>query len=116
MQLRKVLRRGREGTMSQDEPHHADEYHLQLQLGDVIVSGSDGVFDNLFNHEILALIKSYKTERYEMKKHGYVEGSTQELPCILSTSEEANELARRIAVAARSKVTGDYPPAFIRNN
>ena len=71
MKLRKVLRQGKETNMCQDEPHHSDEYTIHLQLGDVIVSATDGVFDNLFNHEILAIIKDYKLERYDQKKYEY---------------------------------------------
>ena len=46
--------------MCQDMPEHADEYHLAIQEGDIIVSATDGIFDNLFNHEILSIITEYK--------------------------------------------------------
>jgi len=55
MNLRQVLRKGRD-SFCQDLPEHADEYTLDLQKNDVIITGTDGIFDNLFNHEILNLI------------------------------------------------------------
>jgi protein phosphatase PTC7 len=57
MSLRSVLRKGRE-NLCQDTPEDADEYTLDLKEGDVIISGTDGIFDNLFNHEILAMIQT----------------------------------------------------------
>eukprot|EP00351_Strombidinopsis_sp_SopsisLIS2011_P003254 CAMPEP_0116882036 /NCGR_PEP_ID=MMETSP0463-20121206/14176_1 /TAXON_ID=181622 /ORGANISM="Strombidinopsis sp, Strain SopsisLIS2011" /LENGTH=57 /DNA_ID=CAMNT_0004534635 /DNA_START=1040 /DNA_END=1213 /DNA_ORIENTATION=- len=45
--------------MKQDEPDYADEYTISMQVDDVIVTATDGVFDNLFNYEILAIVKSY---------------------------------------------------------
>jgi hypothetical protein len=49
-------------TICQDDPTSADEYSLNLQDEDVIVSGTDGVFDNLFTHEILSIVSSYRQE------------------------------------------------------
>ena len=39
--------------LCQDMPEYADEYTYDLQEGDIIVSATDGVFDNLFSYEIL---------------------------------------------------------------
>ena len=38
----------------------ADEYEFELQDGDIVVSATDGVFDNLFMHEILKIVKDFK--------------------------------------------------------
>ena len=40
----------------------ADYYSYELQNGDILVSATDGVFDNLFNHEILKLVKDFKAK------------------------------------------------------
>ena len=56
--LLQVLKK--EHTICQDDPTTADEYSVQLQDEDVIVSGTDGVFDNLFTHEILKIISDYR--------------------------------------------------------
>ena len=40
----------------------ADYYSYEMVHGDVIVSASDGVLDNLFNYEILKLVKDFKAK------------------------------------------------------
>lgn len=35
---------------------HADAYELDLELNDMLVMGSDGLFDNLFLEEIVSLL------------------------------------------------------------
>lgn len=60
IKLHRVLRRNRESGVQQDQPEDADEYNIDLSVGDLIVSATDGVFDNLFNHEILAIIQTEK--------------------------------------------------------
>ena len=46
----------RKKSICQDDPSLADEYQLELKEGDIIISGTDGLFDNLFTHEILTII------------------------------------------------------------
>lgn len=57
--------------MCQDTPDLADEYNCEVQPGDIVVCATDGVFDNLFNHEVLEIIKKYKDERYNQKKYAF---------------------------------------------
>lgn len=40
------------GTNSKDRPADAQSYSVPVQRGDVIVMGSDGLFDNLFGSDI----------------------------------------------------------------
>ena len=68
----------------------------------MVITATDGVFDNLFNKEVLDIIKVYKTERYLAKKK--LNNGLIGPPCFLSQPEEAKELARRICKAARAKV------------
>ena len=56
--LKKMLKN--KDNLCQDEPESADEYSIELLEGDVIVSATDGVLDNLFIHEILKIVKDYK--------------------------------------------------------
>ena len=46
--------------VAQDLPEDADEYVFDIQEGDIIISATDGVYDNLFNHEILAILQQSK--------------------------------------------------------
>ncbi|KAI8871630.1 protein serine/threonine phosphatase 2C, partial [Ramicandelaber brevisporus] len=41
------------GTGTSDSPDDAQSFNLRLQRGDIIIVGSDGVFDNLFDEDIL---------------------------------------------------------------
>lgn len=58
--LRKVLKK--KNHVCQDQPDSADDYTIDLKDGDIVVSATDGVFDNLFQHEILAIIKDFREE------------------------------------------------------
>jgi len=44
------------GTGSQDRPSHAERASVPLQEGDFIVAGTDGLFDNVDDWEILAIV------------------------------------------------------------
>jgi len=39
--------------MKEDQVSSGQEYNIEARPADVIISGSDGLFDNLFTHEIL---------------------------------------------------------------
>jgi protein phosphatase PTC7 len=41
-----------------DRPLHADRVQLQVEAGDIIVVGSDGLFDNLFPEQITQMLDS----------------------------------------------------------
>lgn len=59
--LRSILKRS-ESMMCQDKPDDAEEYQFQLHDEDIIVSATDGVFDNLFSHEILNIVRTFKNK------------------------------------------------------
>lgn len=56
--LKQVLRK--KNNVCQDSPDAADDYTIELKDGDIVVSATDGVFDNLFQHEILTMVTEYK--------------------------------------------------------
>ena len=84
--LKKVLKK--KNNVCQDSPENADEYVVDLKDGDIIVSATDGVFDNLFQHEVLSIVKDYR--------------KTQ-VPGLLSTEKQAIELAGILSEAAIDK-------------
>lgn len=103
MKLRKMLKADKDKqVVCNDDPEKSDKYDVKLELGDVIIMATDGVFDNLFNREILDIIEGYKRERYALKKQ--FRCGLRGPPCLLSEPDEAEELARRICRAAGSKV------------
>ena len=44
------------GTGSQDSPTDAETYKIQLKEGDVVIMGTDGLYDNVFEDEILETV------------------------------------------------------------
>ena len=84
--LRNVLRK--KNTVCQDSPENADEYSIQLKEGDIIMSATDGVFDNLFQYEILQMVTDYK----KSQPNGH-----------LTSNQQAEELAAKLVKAAVEK-------------
>lgn len=50
------------GTASKDHPDDAQKYNIQLQPRDIIVIGSDGIFDNIYPREVVATINARTAE------------------------------------------------------
>jgi protein phosphatase PTC7 len=46
------------GTGSTDKPEHASVCTIQVQEGDIIVMGSDGLWDNVYDHEIVEILNA----------------------------------------------------------
>jgi serine/threonine protein phosphatase PrpC len=46
------------GVKSKDTPNDAQHYTIPIQEGDIVVVGSDGLFDNVFDEQILEIINS----------------------------------------------------------
>ena len=84
--LKQVLKK--KNTVCQDSPENADDYTVELKDGDIIVSATDGVYDNLFQHEVLSMVSDYK--------------KTQESGLIVSDGQ-AQELAKIIVEATVDK-------------
>lgn len=95
-------------TPRQDKPGDAVGYTLKLQEGDLLVLGTDGLFDNLFDRELcelagLALSPSEVGQVYDPASRGLIGGSGSTNP---------NMIAESIAKAAflRSADTGAKTP------
>ncbi|KXS15311.1 protein serine/threonine phosphatase 2C [Gonapodya prolifera JEL478] len=46
------------GTGSRDVPDDAEKCDIDVQEGDIVVVGSDGLFDNLFDDDIVEIVRS----------------------------------------------------------
>ncbi|KAI8996974.1 phosphatase 2C-like domain-containing protein [Pilobolus umbonatus] len=51
------------GIKSRDQPSHAQAFNVQVQKDDIIIMATDGLYDNLFDNEILQLVREH------VKKH-----------------------------------------------
>lgn len=62
------------GTQLSDLPRDADVTHHNLRHGDVLMFATDGVFDNLFNQDILRIVSRVmvSTKAWEMSQSGAV--------------------------------------------
>ena len=56
--LKNVLKK--KNNVCQDSPDNADDYTIPLKDGDIVISATDGVFDNLFQHEILKIVTEWR--------------------------------------------------------
>lgn len=84
--LKQVLKK--KNTVCQDSPENADDYTVELKDGDIIVSATDGVFDNLFQHEVLSMVSDYRKTQ---------EGG------LITRERQAQELAKIMVDAAVDK-------------
>ncbi|KAI9220248.1 phosphatase 2C-like domain-containing protein, partial [Blastocladiella britannica] len=46
------------GTAAHDTPADAQYFKMHVQHGDIVVMASDGIFDNLFDEEMLAIVRT----------------------------------------------------------
>lgn len=50
-------------TFCKDQPQDGNVYLLKVKEGDLLLLATDGVFDNLFENEILSIVKSFSGVR-----------------------------------------------------
>lgn len=68
----------------QDQPEDGEIYSMRVREGDLLLLASDGLFDNLFQEEILTITRNFTKNNTKSKA-------------------SAKELARQIANAACNK-------------
>ena len=88
----------KERRFCEDSPDDSDNYQLRIRQGDLLILGTDGVFDNLFEEEILEIVLNFT-------RHNN-----------LKTKITAQILSRLIAEAAfqKSKMASVKTPFSIR--
>lgn len=50
------------GKTSKDKPDNSDVDRIPVQSGDIVVVGTDGLFDNLYDHQILSCVVQNKNK------------------------------------------------------
>ncbi|KAG0742059.1 hypothetical protein G6F57_006539 [Rhizopus arrhizus] len=83
------------GSHSPDQPKDAQSFTVRVEKGDIIIMGSDGLFDNLFDKDILSIVRSHVVRQ----RHT--------LP--FEPQKISDELARRANRISRSKMNVDCP-------
>ena len=92
------------GTSSPDRPKDAQSFTVAVEKGDIIIMGSDGLFDNLFDREILSIVKS-QLSTFTLP------GSGNKPPRMLSIEPQkiSDALAERAKAVSNSKLNVDSP-------
>ncbi|KAI9475796.1 MAG: phosphatase 2C-like domain-containing protein [Benjaminiella poitrasii] len=92
------------GTSSPDRPKDAQSFTVAIQKGDIVVMGSDGLYDNLFDKEILSIVKK-QVAMYTLP------GTGSRPPKILSIEPQriSDALAERAKAVSLSKLNVDSP-------
>jgi len=49
------------GTNSDDYPEHSDVKVIDVQIGDIVLLATDGLFDNVFDEDIIRILSDPKT-------------------------------------------------------
>jgi len=86
----------------QDMPGDADLYSLSVQEGDLLLLGSDGVFDNLHDHEVCYLA-DLAVSPLEARRAQGATASAGEPPRERSRFTDPTDIAKAIAQAARCR-------------
>lgn len=58
----------RERKFCEDSPEDSDNYQLRVREGDLLILGTDGIFDNLFEEEILEIVKVFTRANQQRTK------------------------------------------------
>jgi protein phosphatase PTC7 len=67
------------GTASTTTPSDADDVRMEVREGDIIVIGSDGLFDNLFDYEILDIVNAHNNHASNEESLAEILAKTAEL-------------------------------------
>uniref|UniRef100_A0A7S3KJZ0 Protein phosphatase n=1 Tax=Euplotes crassus TaxID=5936 RepID=A0A7S3KJZ0_EUPCR len=92
----------------QDTPRSSDTYELNVKFGDIILLGTDGLFDNVFLEDILDTVDMYmrnliKSKERKLKKESQTAFFRDETERIIFSSAEAQVLAWKIGKVAKNR-------------
>ena len=66
-ELENLKKAMKERKFCEDTPEDSDLYQLRVREGDLLILGTDGLFDNLFEEEILQIVKSLTIDHPKTK-------------------------------------------------
>ena len=98
--LKHVLR-SMDNNMVQDQPEYADDYSEELQDGDIIISATDGVYDNLFGYEILNCVHNFKLKHTHLCTKEQAEVSFKDILNLFSNQQKS--LSRKLWRKSRTR-------------
>ncbi|SAM01089.1 hypothetical protein [Absidia glauca] len=95
------------GTASFDSPLDAQQFTIKVEEGDILILASDGLFDNLYDDEILEEIQSC-IEQEQSKQLAVAPSESSDSPSSISPSNLPVQ-AISDALAFRAKVVSEDP-------
>ena len=100
----KILRRKLDESkmVEQDAPEDADTYALRVKEGDLLLVMTDGVSDNLFNHEIQKIVNQHIKE-YEEQDEISAEALSEKI---------AQAAAQKVRAKGRTPFSEKYKKQF----
>eukprot|EP00830_Metopus_es_P014981 TRINITY_DN4165_c0_g1_i1.p1 TRINITY_DN4165_c0_g1~~TRINITY_DN4165_c0_g1_i1.p1 ORF type:complete len:652 (-),score=127.18 TRINITY_DN4165_c0_g1_i1:10-1965(-) len=106
VQLEKIIKNQ---ELCQDTPSMADSYSMQLHEGDVVVLGTDGLFDNLFKDEIKMTVREImKTEAT------HSESLARKLAVTLADRAHEKSISENVKIPFQIKYQKEYRSSFPR--
>ena len=66
-ELENLKKAMKERKFCEDTPEDSDLYQLRVREGDLLILGTDGLFDNLFEEEILQIVMSLTIDHPKTK-------------------------------------------------
>ena len=98
-----------ENVFWNDDPKTADTYQARVKLGDIVILGTDGLFDNLFLDDILDIVDQYMNAHFAGLGVHKITNQSSDSSLDLShsplnfTQVHASELCKKLAAEARER-------------
>ena len=87
-----------------DVPGDAAVYRIAVQPGDVIIMGSDGLWDNVWSHEIENLLRELGLDSRVENPQGVLERAAKELMELASSHSRDNEYSSPFAIEKHERL------------
>ncbi|KAI7848188.1 phosphatase 2C-like domain-containing protein [Circinella umbellata] len=104
------------GTASFDYPSDAQQFSIKIEEGDIIILATDGLFDNLFDDEILEevqnCIKEYEQSEDGQKENEEKKSDSSSTTTTMSTTTTSSTTVPQLisdALAIRARIVSEDP-------
>lgn len=98
-----------ENVFWNDDPKNADTYQARVKLGDIVILGTDGLFDNLFLDDILDIVDQYMDAHFAGQSVLKIANQSSDSSLDMHnnplnfTQVHASELCKKLALEARER-------------
>jgi len=82
------------GTGSADKPQHSQRLTVEVQPGDLIICGTDGLWDNLFDDDIIEVLANTSNDpvtiAQQIARHAHIVANDKDIISPFSKSARSN--------------------------